>query len=255
MLSNTITIYTLTALIGLLISVALWWRRLAQEPAESTTPLLLIYFVGLVFAVVGAKGVYFLAEGLQICLSPNFDWNQKWLALATGKTVTGALLGGYLGVELAKKMLGYAKPTGDWFAAFVPLGLLLGRMGCFFQECCPGIVLPPVWYAMRDTHGVYRWPAVPVEALFNVAAIVTFLIFTRAGLFRGQHFHIYLIAYGLFRFLHEFLRATPSVVVGTSGYQIAAILLFALGVVRYSQRRSAYDCRGAISGGGGSSGW
>ena len=45
-----------------------------------------------------------------------WDDPQRWVIWATGKTILGALLGGYAGVEAAKKWTGYTQPTGDWFA-------------------------------------------------------------------------------------------------------------------------------------------
>jgi phosphatidylglycerol:prolipoprotein diacylglycerol transferase len=53
----------------------------------------------------------------------------------------------------------------------------------------------------------------------------------------GQHFHLYLIAYGLFRFLHEFLRATPKPFIGLSGYQIIALLLAIIASLAFVARR------------------
>jgi phosphatidylglycerol:prolipoprotein diacylglycerol transferase len=52
----------------------------------------------------------------------------------------------------------------------------------------------------------------------------------------NQHFHLYLVAYGLFRFTHEFWRDTPQVFGPLSGYQIAALLLVMLGGVGFWRR-------------------
>ena len=52
-----------------------------------------------------------------------------------------ALLGGYLGVEIAKRFLRYPGTTGDWFALVVPLSIMLGRVGCILHGCCSGRVL------------------------------------------------------------------------------------------------------------------
>jgi phosphatidylglycerol:prolipoprotein diacylglycerol transferase len=53
---------------------------------------------------------------------------------------------------------------------------------------------------------------------------------------RGQHFHLYLIGYGVFRFAHEFLRATPPIGFGITGYQIAALACLVLGVTGFIRR-------------------
>ena len=53
---------------------------------------------------------------------------------------------------------------------------------------------------------------------------------------RGQLFHLYLIAYGEFRLAHEFVRDTPRIAAGLSGYQLLSIAILALGAVRFAQR-------------------
>ena len=55
----------------------------------------------------------------------------------------------------------------------------------------------------------------------------------------GQHFHVYLIAYGAFRFAHEFIRATPRLASGLSGYHFAALACIALGGAGYWKRARA----------------
>ena len=78
-----------------------------------------------------------------------------------------------------------------------------------------------------------------MEFAFNLVAALAFWCMRRQRVLAGQHFHCYLIAYGSFRFLHEFLRDTPKVFAGMSGYQITALLLVALGVIGFA-RRSAH---------------
>ena len=206
------------------------WSRLARRDER----LVLIYALALLSGFVGAKVVYLFAEGW-------LDWPlpDRWMRLATGKSVIGALLGGYVGVELAKRMLGYTAATGDLFAVVAPLGIGIGRIGCLLHGCCLGRVCEPAWYALRDAHGTARWPAVPVELAFNAVALVVFLGLRRCGVQRGQHFHLYLMGYGLFRFVHEFVRATPQMGGFLSGYQYAALACVALGAWGYARRRAA----------------
>ena len=223
------TAYGWLMLAGIVISV-LWWSRSAKRDER----LLLIYFAALISAFFGAKVVYFAAEGWMFWDDPN-----RWMIWATGKTILGALLGGYAGVESAKKLIRYTTPTGDWFALIAPVGIVLGRIGCLLHGCCLGRRCEPAWWTIRDASGVARWPAVPVEILFNLAAIGIFLVLRRRRILEGQHFHLYLLSYGLFRFAHEFLRATPRVTGEVSGYQIAAIAVAGLGIVGFVRRRNA----------------
>ncbi len=68
--------------------------------------------------------------------------------------------------------------------------------------CCLGI-------ASNLPGGFARWPAVQTEVIFNLAAILLFIWMRKQKLQTYQHFHVYLIGYSIFRFFHEFLRATP----------------------------------------------
>lgn len=221
------TAYGWLMLAGILISLFLWSRATRKD-----SRLLAVYLGALLGGFMGAKLVYILAEGWL-----HFGASDVWLQLATGKTILGALLGGYLGVEIAKHWAGYSASTGDRFALIAPVGIIFGRFGCLLHGCCGGVACTPAWYTLTDIHGVARWPAVPVEILFNLVAFVFFVVCLRNRLFTNQLFHLYLIGYGSFRFAHEFLRATPRLIAGITGYQLAAAAIGALGVAGYYFRR------------------
>ena len=212
---------------GILVSVMLW-SRLAKRDER----LVFIYIAALAGAFLGAKLVYLGAEGWM-----HWRDDDRWLQFATGKSILGALLGGYVGVEIAKHIINYTNPTGDLFAVIAPVGILVGRVGCLLHGCCLGRVCEPSWYTMNDASGVSRWPAVPVEMAFNAAALIVALILRRARVLPGQHFHLYLMGYGVFRFVHEFYRATPVVAGPISGYAIAAFGVFTLGLCGFVRRQ------------------
>ena len=213
-------------LAGIAVS-AFFWTRLARRDDR----LLIVYVAALVGAFLGAKLAYLAAEGWKDIGHPDM-----WLRLATGKSILGALLGGYASVELAKRWVGYRSVTGDWFAMIAPLGIILGRVGCWLHGCCLGHACEPAWFTVRDAKGVERWPAVPVEILFNAVMLISFAVLRRRGYLAGQHFHVYLIAYGVFRFAHEFFRDTPRLVAGFSGYQFIALALVGFGIWAFRRR-------------------
>ena len=219
----TLAPYGWLTLGGVAVSLGLW-RRLARRDPR----LLTIYLAALAGALVGAKLVYFCCEGYL-----HLGAADLWAQLATGKTILGGLLGGYAAVEIAKGLLAYPGVTGDWFALIVPTGVLLGRLGCWTSGCCQGIQCHPAWFTVRDQTGHPRWPAVPVEMLFNVFALLAFFWLRKTHRLAGQHFHLYLIGYGAFRFLHEFLREEPHIVGPLSGYQVAALGVLLLGAWRF----------------------
>jgi phosphatidylglycerol:prolipoprotein diacylglycerol transferase len=220
-------------LVSMLVSLYFWFRS-----GASTRKLLPVYGGALIGAVVGGKTVYLLAQGW-------LDWSQPdwWTRVLAGKTITGALLGGYLGVELAKKWIGHRQPTGDLFALMVPLSIAVARVSCWLSGCCLGHVCEPSWYSMKDSLGRDRWPAVPVELGFNLMMVAVLALLRHTRRFPHQHFHIYLVAYGLFRFVHEFWRDTPRLIGPLSGYHLASVALVILGAERFWRREQ--QSRGA----------
>jgi len=214
-------------LAGIGVSLVLW-SRLTRRDAR----LIPIYLGALAGAFLGAKLVYLAAEGWLHWHDPN-----RWLILATGKSITGALLGGYAGVEIVKHAIGYRSPTGDWFAIIAPVSILIGRVGCVLHGCCLGRPCDENWFTVRDEAGQARWPAAQAELIFNAVALGAALLLRRWKLLPGQHFHLYLIAYGIFRFLHEFLRVSPRILGPLSGYQFAALGVALLGIIGFERRR------------------
>jgi phosphatidylglycerol:prolipoprotein diacylglycerol transferase len=221
------------------IGVSLWfWLRLARRDSR----LLAVYVGGLLGAFLGAKVLYLAIDGWRYIGQPDV-----WLQLATGKTILGALLGGYLAVELVKRVVGYRGITGDWFALIAPVGITLGRLGCLVHGCCHGQACAPAYYTLRDAAGVDRWPAVPAEILFNLAMVALFLVLRWRRKLAGQHFQLYLIAYGTFRFLHEFLRNEHRLLGPITGYQLAALAVAGFGLVAFVRRWRADKVSGAAS--------
>ena len=142
-----------------------------------------------------------------------------------GKTVLGAIAGGFLGVEIAKKKIGYPHSTGDAFALAIPLGHAIGRVGCLLGGCCYGTVCDLPWaisypegsllHVIHVSDGLIPETAIaslavhptPVyEIIFNLGLFAFF--YTKRGTYkvRGSMFRLYLAAYGLFRLLEEFIR-------------------------------------------------
>ena len=222
---------------GILVTAVIWARA-----ARRDRRLPFIYAMALVGAFAGAKLLYLVAEGWNDIGHPDL-----WTRWATGKSILGSLLLGYAAVEGAKRWVGYTSPTGDTFAVITPLGVALGRIGCWLHGCCLGHACPAAWYTVPDRSGVARWPAVPLEFAFNALAFAAGLFLSRRRCLSGQLFHVYLMAYGLFRFAHEFARDTPRVLGPFSGYHVAAVAVMALGAVRYSRRQTAALRQGATT--------
>src|SRR5207248_8358337 len=133
--------------------------------------------------VLGAKLPFAFAGG--------GDWfADAWLA--DGKTVTTGLVGAYLGVELAKWLLGVRGKTGDAFALPLALALAVGRWGCFFHGCCCGVPTTLPW-GVDFGDGIPRHPTQAYESLFHLAMALLLVATFRYDRFAGNRLKLYLI--------------------------------------------------------------
>ena len=144
----------------------------------------------------------------------------------SGKTVIGGLTGGYLGVLVTKRLIGYQAHTGDVFAPAAALGIAVGRIGCFLTEQ-PGTPTSLPWGFVPPADVVRRIPNCP-QCAPGVALHPSFLyeIVFLAGLYAvllwlrprvhipGELFKIFLASYAVFRFLVEFVRGNEVVALG-----------------------------------------
>lgn len=170
-------------------------------------------FVG---AMIGAKLPFVLS-----------DWHglvdgSAWFT--NGKTILTGLVGGYLGVELAKYSLGIRAKTGDRFAVPVAVAVAIGRLGCLVGGCCVGAPTAGVW-GIDFGDGIRRHPVQLYEFSFHLAAAVLLETLQRRRIFQGQLFKLYILLYLAFRFATEFLRPEERLWLGLTGYQWSALAL------------------------------
>jgi phosphatidylglycerol:prolipoprotein diacylglycerol transferase len=114
--------------------------------------------------------------------------------------------------------------TGDSFAAPLAFAMAVGRWGCFINGCCYGTAtdLPwGVWFEV-DREWVKCHPTQIYESVFHLFMGVVLLWLGRRDLFPGNRLKLYLIAYGVYRFLTEFIRPERPDYAGLTFYQWAA---------------------------------
>lgn len=165
-----------------------------------------------------------------------------------GRSVLGGLAGAYAGAVLTKRIVGYRHSTGELFAPAVAIGMAIGRIGCFLTEqigtttTMPwGITVSPEVAATipncpQCASGAPLHPSFLYEIIFHAAAFGV-LWATRDRLPEGQSFKLYLLAYGVFRLLVEFVRGNPELAFGLSGSQV--FLLLTLPLLTWATARGA----------------
>lgn len=214
-----VSAYALFFVLGWLAGGVIFYREVKRRgwPLEKMLFAMAGCVVG---AIVGAfvGGVLF------------FDWHEVLARTLTmnlsGKSVVGGIAGGFLGVEVAKKLVGYPYSTGDAFALAIPIGHAIGRVGCFFAGCCFGSPTTLPWavrypagapvHAVQtalgqiDAHAVTSLPVHPTplyELLFDVGLFFALVAMRDRLRTRGNLFRVYLLSYAAFRFVLEFIRA------------------------------------------------
>ena len=142
-------------------------------------------------------------------------WQQSppafFVALFSGQSVVGGLLGGWIGVELGKKYAGITTRTGDDFVVPILFGLVVGRLGCFLAGAYDG-----TW----GTHSNLPWavdfgdgprhPAALYEMLLALLALASYPWWKQslqAGL--GLRFRALMVAYLVWRLLIDGLKPIP----------------------------------------------
>lgn len=177
---------------------------------------------GMVGALIGAK-ILVLFEHIHLAWQ---NWQQYLLLLIQGKTIVGALLGGLIGVELTKKLIGVKQSTGDVFAYPLIVGIAIGRIGCFLtglSDRTYGIATTLPW-GVDFGDGILRHPTQLYEIMF-LGLLILFLRWrSRYQKQAGDLFKFFMIAYLSFRLLVDFLKPGFPIFLGLSGIQIACFL-------------------------------
>ncbi len=207
-------------------------RRAAERAVPLETNLWLL--VGCLFGAWAGSKLLAWAE------SPHHYWALRHdpAALLGGKTIVGGLLGGWAGVELAKRIRGVASSTGDLFVWPLAVGTAVGRLGCFFtglDDRTYGVATSLPW-GVDFGDGVPRHPTQLYESIFVLLLAGAIANATRGRELRpGVRFRLYFASYFAFRFAVEFIKPRETPVPGLSAIQLASIAGFATSLL--SMRR------------------
>lgn len=203
------TLGSLFTALGFLIGGLVFWLA-ARERRLATTGMTRVVLIAVLCGVVGAKLTQLIASG--------WPWSvDALLALdprSGGRALLGGVVFGWIGVEIAKRKMGIRRSTGDMFALALPAGEAVGRVGCFFNECCYGQATSVSWSVVQ--HGAMRHPSQLYGAV-AAAALFFALLSVRKKLSReGDLFKLYLAGFASLRFVVEFFRHHESEVLGLS---------------------------------------
>ena len=164
----------------------------------------------------------------------------RLLVLFEGKTIVGGLLGGLIGVEIAKKLIGVTRSTGDLFVLPLITAMCIGRVGCFLTGPIDHTAGNPssLPWAIAIADSVPRHPV----ALYEIAFLIVLAFVVMRAQREGDRFRIFLAAYLAFRLAVDFLKPEPRpILLGMSAIQwacVAGLIYYAL-VLSNDQRSAA----------------
>lgn len=211
---------------GMALGAALWRKTLrAQSGAGALAPGNFGVLAGLLIgAALGNKLVFFI-ERPDIAQTLWQSGTLVW----PGQSIVGGLLGGLIGVEIAKKLTGQTRSTGDAMVLPIAIGLAIGRIGCFLAGLHDDTYGTPTTlpWGVDFGDGIPRHPT----QLYEIAVVLPLgIALHRARLATpGLAFKGFLISYLLWRFAVEFLKPVPVVYpLGLSGIQWTCLVALAV---------------------------
>ena len=216
------------------------WKKKFNEAASDTILIIGIFGTGFgIFAAMLFQAMYnYIANP-----AAGFD-------LASGMTFLGGLIGGvasFLGVYFLymyvvrprTKIKLLAQPMNATLTdalPFIPIGICIahafGRLGCFFAGCCYGKETD-AWYGIACS-SVLPGKVIPTQLyemifLLVLAGVMALLYFRYRF---NYNFAVYMIAYGIWRFVIEFFRADDrgTLILGLQPSQFWSLIMIPLGV-------------------------
>lgn len=106
----------------------------------------------------------------------------------------------YAAAKLSKRKI---SDVFDIFTICTIFTLLCARINCLIGGCCLGKVIP-------GTDG-FRWPTRELEFVFYIVLLVWLGKKVGKGKYSGQIYPLYMISYGIFRFIVEWFRESEHI--------------------------------------------
>ena len=180
----------------------LYWRGGAANTGAKADALSRLGFVAgaALGAAIGSRLLYVFQYWTALT-------GQAWPLWLGGKTIVGALLGGLIGVETAKRALGWRNSTGNGFVTPLLVATIIGRIGCQLsgvadQTYGNATTLPWAW---DYGDGVPRHPT----SLYEIVGLLLIAWLVQRPRFAsepGDRFRAFMVTYLLLRFSLEFLK-------------------------------------------------
>jgi phosphatidylglycerol---prolipoprotein diacylglyceryl transferase len=221
--ASSVSSYAAFVTLGLVAAVALYYVNTRGRSVGSNG--LYIAVAAAIGGILGAKLPIWIVNAREILTNPG-----SASLLLSGRTIVGGILGGYAAVYLTKRKLGITARLGNYLVPSLCIGIFFGRIGCYLAGCCYGTPTTLPW-GVDFGDAIARNPTQLYEAIFVL------MLFAYAQLTFDRHppgalFKRFMIAYFTWRFLIEFIRVNPTWIWGLSYYQVVALGVVLVYVIR-----------------------
>jgi phosphatidylglycerol:prolipoprotein diacylglycerol transferase len=235
--------HDLFSIVGILVGLGLYYHALRRREMLDRP----ILFISLAVLVGGGLGGRLLLSFEHLPAYADLGrLPLTWVIEHSGKSLIGAIVGGWIAAVLAKRAFGYRRSTGDCYALAIAVAVAIGRVGCFLSELPLGTPTDLPWGVRvpAESAASFTWcpgcdgpmhPSMLYEIAFNVLAVAAILRWRHRLVVQGDLLKSYLLAAFTFRFIVEFVRGNPPQVFGLSGPQLVLVPLIALLVLHFAR--------------------
>lgn len=226
----TINLYGLIIAVGMLLAVFVV-TKICKNRGFKSEDIFLVALYAIPLAIIGARLYY-------VTFSDNtFTFWQVFEIWKGGMAIYGGVIGGAAGVVLycvihKKNFLKIA----DIAVVGLILGQGIGRIGCFFADCCYGIEVTNEalqWFPLStQINGVWHYSTFFYESFcdFVIFAVLMFLIIKKIHT-PGIIMSLYFAFYGFVRCIIEQFRGDSLYLLGMKVSQLLSLLLLIAGII------------------------
>ena len=221
---NEVLLHPVLESVGIFLAMRMYYFLKRRSKDKTTLVDSLSILIGATAgALLGSKLIGNLENPTAI-FSPDFTFIKFW----TSNTIVGGLAFGLIGVELAKKIIGSKKSTGDLMVFPLITAMCIGRIGCFFT----GVYEETYGLPTDSIFGMYlgdqylRHPVALYEIVFLIAlGFVIFWLKKTKKYISGFLFQFFMLNYFLFRFFLHFIKPHQKIIYDLGTIQIVSLLM------------------------------
>jgi phosphatidylglycerol---prolipoprotein diacylglyceryl transferase len=204
----SIKTYGFLIAVGFLIGIALASREAKRIGVNQQTVLDLAFYI-ILGAIIGSR-IFYVITHLEYFRESPLDAFKVWEG---GLTFYGGFIMALaIAVYMIKKYRLPAYQTLDLFAPSLAVGILFGRLGCFFAGCCYGMPCGLPWavtFTNPQSLAELNVPLHPVQLYAAAGSAVTLMVLLylkNRKTFNGELALVWIMLYSCSRLFEELFR-------------------------------------------------